>query len=272
VVRLPEIPAMRRDDEDRDYDDRDDDFNQPPRRQGMSGVLIAVIVVIAVGMIVVPLVLVGLLLPAVGKVREAAARSKDVNNMKQTVIGLHNYNDGHQGLPGPYAAKRNGKPNPGLSWRVEILPYIEQEPLYRRFNPDQSWDSPANKPASDAVVVTYLSSSDPPDNQTRFRAFVGPGTAFEDDTVGIPRGFPDGTSNTLLFVETADKVPWASPQDIPYQPGGALPALGHPGRSTFIAAMADGSVMMLNKNISPAVLHAIITRNGNEALPPGWNQ
>jgi Protein of unknown function (DUF1559)/Domain of unknown function (DUF4190) len=216
---------------------------------------------------------IGLLIPAVQKVREAAARAHDSNNAKEIALALHNFNDANQGrLPGPFVVDKNGKPNRGLSWRVAILPYVEQDSIYRQFKLDEAWDSPANKTPSQMIVRQYLSTDDLPDNQTRFRAFVGPGTAFEDDTLGIPRSFPNGTSNTLLFVETADRVPWASPQDIPYQPGGPLPALGQPNHPMFLIAMADGSVRSVKKAISPQVLHALITRNGNKPLPLNWDQ
>ncbi|HEX4592332.1 MAG TPA: DUF1559 domain-containing protein, partial [Gemmataceae bacterium] len=225
-----------------------------------QGLAIAGLVLGIVGLVVPTFIMIALLLPAVQKVREAAGRAKDANNMKMIALSIHNYNDANNGrLPGPYANGPIGKPNPGLSWRVAVLPYLEEDSLHKRFNLGQAWDSPANRSVSQTVVPWYLSTSDPPDNQTRFRAFVGPGTAFENEHLGLPRDFPDGTSNTLLFVETADKVPWASPQDLAYQPGGPLPPLGHPGRPTFLVAMADGSVVSLRKSINPAVLHAIIS-------------
>jgi hypothetical protein len=236
-----------------------------------KGPAISGLILGGVGLVIIPFISIMLLLPAVRKVREAAARAKDSNDMKVIVLGLHNYNDEKRHLPGPFVTKPDGKVNRGLSWRVAILPYVEQDALHRRFRLDEAWDSAANKPLSQTVVLDYT-STDEMDFQTRYRAFVGPGTAFEDNTLSIPRSFTDGTSNTLLFVETTDKVPWASPQDVTYQPGGALPALGHPGRSTFLAAMADGSVMSLKKNISPAVMHALISRNGNEVLPAGWEK
>jgi hypothetical protein len=75
-----------------------------------------------------------------------------------------------------------------------------------------------------------------------------------------------------MVVEAADTVPWAAPKELPYQPGGPLPSLGHPDRSVFLVVMADGSVRTLRKTVSPTVLHALITRNGNENLPANWDQ
>jgi hypothetical protein len=234
-----------------------------------NGLALAGLLLGIIGMVVPILILI----PAVSKVRQAAARSKDMNNLKQMALAVHNYNDDKNGrLPGPFALQRDGTPNHGLSWRVAILPYIEQKVLYGQFKLDEAWDSASNRTPSQVTVSQYWSTLDPGDNQTRFRAFVGKGTAFEDETLGIPRSFTDGTSNTLMFVETADRVPWASPQDIPYQPGGPLPALGQPDRSVFLVAMVDGSAKSVKKSINPAILHALITRNGNEAIPLNWDQ
>jgi hypothetical protein len=92
---------------------------------------------------------VGLLLPAVQKVREAAERSKSSSNLKQIILALHNYNDAYGGkLPAHAIYSKDGK-TPLLSWRVAILPYIEQDNLYRQFHLDEPWDSEHNKtPAS----------------------------------------------------------------------------------------------------------------------------
>jgi hypothetical protein len=235
-----------------------------------KGASIAGIVLGVVGMIVLPI---AVLLPAVSKVRLAAAKAKDSNNLKMMALGLHNANDDMGRLPGPFVTDGNGAINRGLSWRVTLLSYIEQGGLHRQFKLDQAWDSPANTSVSQTPVQWYLSTSDPADNMTRYRAFVGPGTAFDDEKpIGLGAGFPDGLANTILFVETADRVPWAAPQDVPYQPNGPLPALGHPSRSVFLVAMGDASVRQVKKTINPAVLHALITRNGNETLPPNWDQ
>ena len=110
---------------------------------------------------------IGLLLPAVSKIRGAAARSKDTNSMKMIGLGMHGHHDANRQLP---------PATEDLSWRVHILPYIEQGNVHRQFDMDQPWDSPKNRPLADTRIATYVSASDPPGfTETRFRVFTGPG-------------------------------------------------------------------------------------------------
>jgi prepilin-type N-terminal cleavage/methylation domain-containing protein len=103
-------------------------------RRRLSGfTLIELLVVIAI-----IAVLIGLLLPAIQKVREAANRSTCSNNLKQIGTALHNYHGAHQRFP-PGSVGNGGTtaaPVPAYGWPIYLLPYVEQDPLYNQINPD----------------------------------------------------------------------------------------------------------------------------------------
>jgi prepilin-type N-terminal cleavage/methylation domain-containing protein len=106
----------------------------PQTRARVGFTLIELLVVIAIIAI-----LIGLLLPAVQKVREAAARIKCANNLKQIGLALHNYEGANGRFPPGYRDPRpDSQPGPGWGWEVFLLPYVEQAALYAQIAPDQT--------------------------------------------------------------------------------------------------------------------------------------
>src|SRR6476646_8844897 len=100
----------------------------PKKRPGFT--LIELLVVIAIIAI-----LIGLLVPAVQKVREAAARTQCENNLKQMALAMHMYQDTNKKLPAGWSTNTGAAPSPYWSWSLLILPYIEQGPLYTQLAP-----------------------------------------------------------------------------------------------------------------------------------------
>src|SRR4029450_5005188 len=126
--------------------------------------LIELLVVIAIIAI-----LIGLLLPAVQKVREAAARLACSNNLKQLGLALHNHHDARGAFPAARQQVPDGSGGAFVhSWTPHVLPYVEQENLYRQYRFDVNWDDPGNAGAGGAIrvtVKTFLCPSAPQGTQ-----------------------------------------------------------------------------------------------------------
>ena len=181
-------------------------------------------------------VLVALLLPAVQAAREAARRAQCTNNMKLIMLAMHNYISTNNSFPRDITDK-DGKPL--LSWRVAILPYIDQAELYNKFKLDEAWDSPHNKELLKEMPASLRcpSLAKPEPFTTTYRAFMGPGALFETgQDIGLA-SVTDGTSNTIAIVEAKEAVSWSKPGDLPFDPQ-AAPLLMEPARRTRAASTA----------------------------------
>jgi hypothetical protein len=239
--------------------------------------------VAASGPVALSAVVVGVLLfITADRIRLAAIRVHASSRHKQIASVFHNYNDAHHGLlPGPAILGAGGQPL--LSWRVALLPYIEQEALYKQFHLDEPWDSAHNLPLLRHMPITYAAADDDAEPYTTpYQVFVGPLTPFGSPGQGLPRSFIDGTSNTILLVEARATVPWTKPVDLVYDPARPLPALGrapftrrflfrHRGPIYPLVSLADGTTKSLRPDISEATLRAAITCSGGEDLGPDWD-
>jgi hypothetical protein len=187
-------------------------------------------------------------------------------------MALHSYHERHGRLPPAVVYGEDGAPL--LSWRVLILPFLEQGELYKEFRLDEPWDGPHNKKLlarMPSVFTPFDGSSPPRPGTTFYQVFVGQGAAFEGrQGLRFREDFPDGISNTVLIVEAGSAVPWTKPQDLPYGPDLPLPRLGGLFPGTFRAAFADGSVHTLPQDTKEVTLRAAVTRNGGDQFEADW--
>jgi hypothetical protein len=215
------------------------------------------------------------LLEATQRVRGAAESVQSSNNLKQMALACHNWHATYGHWPQPAIYGKDGKPL--LSWRVALLPYMEQDQLYKQFKLDEPWDSEHNKKLIPLMPKVYEIPSTIKPGQTFYQVFTGPETAFPLDAtkkLRLPASFTDGTSNTLAIVEAAKAVPWTKPEDIPLtEQLDASKLLGnHHGRGTFLAAFCDGTVRPLPLKLDAKILRALITPNGGETIPPNFDK
>ncbi len=199
--------------------------------------------------------------------RGPSARMCSANNLKQIALSIHDYESDHGHMPPPAIYGKAGEPL--LSWRVLLLPYLEQEELYRRFRLDEPWDSPHNLRLLPEMPSWYRPvknvKSEP--HATFYQVVVGKGAAFEAGRELLLKEFGDDPSTTLLVVEAAEAVPWTQPRDLEYDKHNPLPRLGGLFDFGLNGVLADGGVRFFpNEEMNDAFLQAIITRNGGETV------
>ena len=114
--------------------------------------------------------------------------------------------------------------------------------------------------------MSYTDADSPLDPTTRIRCFYDNGALFDSRSRTTITNISDGTSNTIMYVEGAEKVTWSQFNEYKFDPNGPLPALGHPKRDTFAAVFADGSVRQMRKTVNQTTLKSLITRAGGEAV------
>jgi hypothetical protein len=107
---------------------------------------------------------------------------------------------------------------------------------------------------------------------TVYQGFAGPGALFQPGKkLRFPAAIADGTSNTILAVESSMAVPWTKPADLPFDAKKDLPDIGKAYGAKPLAALCDGSVRTLNlKKIKPETMKAAITIAGGEVLGADW--
>jgi Protein of unknown function (DUF1559) len=184
--------------------------------------------------------------PKPGNIQFPVWRTQSSQRLSQLAKAMHLFHDNNNSFP--YAKSGQGGGKGQLSWRVAILPYLEQEGLYRKFKLDEPWDSPDNKKILDEMAMpsVFISpSSDNPDREkkTYYQIITGPNTAWPNDDTRprMPGSYGLGTSNKILIVEGNTPVYWTQPEDVAFD-GSTVPPLGGIFNGDFHAAMADASV------------------------------
>ena len=237
---------------------------RPPRRSHFPVVELLVVIAI-IGM------LVALLLPSVPTAREAARRMQCANNMKQILIGLQNYHDTYNAFPPAYTVDEDGKPL--HSWRVLILPFIEQQALYEQIRLDEPWDSEHNRQfhavnmqefrCPSAVDPRRESVPVPAPTGCYYSLVTGPETAF-DGPKSKSESAGTNLSNTIFLVERRTPVNWMNPLgEMTFETacqGINVDAMGissyHPGGANV--GMADGAVRFLSDTIDKDELREML--------------
>jgi hypothetical protein len=200
--------------------------------------------------------------------RRDVGRDQSMNNLKQMMLAMHNYHDARKVFP---ADVRDAQGKPLLSWRVLILPFVEENKLYQEFHHDEPWDSPHNKKLIERMPNIYRSPASKltERGRTNYVGVVGQGTLFGEKKGLTFRDIPDGSSNTIMLVEADDDhaVIWTKPDDLPLDPKQPNKGLGGLwGDDSFLTALCDGSVRTLKRTIDPELLRRLFLRNDGKPV------
>ena len=209
----------------------------------------------------------GKLVSATDAAREAARRTQSMNNLKQIALAMHIYHDVHRGFPARASADANGKTL--LSWRVHILPYIDQQALYQEFHLNEPWDSEHNKKLIAKMPAVYRQpNGDAKTVKTNYLAPVAKGTIFESLQPCKLSSITDGTSNTIMVVESSldRSVEWSKPDDLEIDLAAPFKGLLGLRPNGFYAAFADGSVQFLQEKLGAESLRGLLTKAGGEVV------
>lgn len=206
-------------------------------------------------------IMTGLLIPAAHSAQEAARLTQDRNSMKQLGLAMHNYLDVHDRFPAQTTWNSDGKPL--LSWRVALLPFLDEQELYDQFHHDEPWDSEHNRQVARLMPDVFRNDRVSAKNQTVVQSFVGKGAFFDGPQGPRFSDFTDGSSNSLMLVEAdADQaVVWTKPADLKFDPGNPAKGVGSLRENGFLAIMADGHVRFISAEIDPETLRRIVIRN-----------
>jgi hypothetical protein len=215
-----------------------------------------------------------LIMPSVRMPRAVVWRMQCSNHLKQIGLALQNYHDQYGSFPPAYIRDAKGKPM--HSWRVLILPFIEQRQLYEKYRFDEPWDGPNNSKLHNEIVSVFCcpSRSDKqPRTETSYVVVVGSQTLWPGTKATKLSDVTDGTSNTIMAVEVANSgIHWMEPRDlhIVQMPLAINPPRGqgissyHP--NTAWAVFADGHTAALRTDTPPKTLHALLTAAGGEQI------
>jgi hypothetical protein len=207
-------------------------------------------------------------------------RPLSLNNLKQIALAFHNYHDVYKTFP---AAVQTGPKQVPRSWRVTILPFLENLPLYQKYRQDEPWDSAHNKALLAEIPEVFRSPRAPANStNTAYSGFSPPDDSASPAKVlqfapalGGTRGInmaqiTDGTSNTLLVVEANLEVPWTKPEDIPFDESRPVPFLGGIHQAGFCAALCDGSAGFIPDAYDRDMLKRLIGRSDGQQPKPPW--
>ena len=205
------------------------------------------------------------------------AQRRKINDLRQVVLAFHNYESAYRHFPNAYTAEDPNKPL--LSWRVHILPFLDEGNLYEQFNLDEPWDSENNRALLKRMPDCYNFAEGPAESgKTTVLGIGGPNGPIQKpqfrngqkirDGIGFG-SIMDGSSNTVLLVEAGEDlaVEWTKPTEFAPNEATIKKLLSR----KFAAGMGDGSVHEFPVGFPAKTFKAMTTIAGGEDVAD-WYQ
>jgi len=155
-----------------------------------------------------------------------------------------------------------------VSWRVQLLPYLGEDKLFKQYNQSEPWDSEANQKVLAQMPAVYRApGADPKSTMTSYSLPITKGGMHPEAVMkrGVSeQNFNDGTLYTIAIIETETQIPWTKPDDLVIDKTAPLPALGFKDQPTLRVIMASGDIRIIRKNVNSEQLYPWLTPRGGE--------
>ncbi len=234
-------------------------------------------------LLAITLVFLAFALPAFEVARESSRSLACRNQLRCVGLALESYERDYGRLPPAYLTSSEGQPL--LSWRVLLLPKLEQKAVLDRLNTAEAWNSDSNSPHTDASNECFCCPSNPDslENAASYFAVVGPATAWPGRRGRMLNEITDEPSRTILVIEVPSRgIRWAEPKDLSFeeavhvlmQPPTNKDGSGHPFPERFFykpdycrhVLFADGNVRTLKGPLRRELAVALLTARGGEYI------
>lgn len=241
------------------------------RKRSVAWMLAAVVMLLIVGAAGIAIVQVGGTTAA--RLRAGRTRIASIQNLEKIAQALNAYAADHGAYPAPAIRDGNGKAL--LSWRVLILPYLDEVELYDQFDLDAPWDSVQNQQVTygEMPSVYRHPDSDSWATESVYHMVTGDGTLFPTSGPLGPKQAIDGAAKTILLVESHSSSIWTEPIDLNYAAsGGTINSasgtdLGGVTAGGVCVVTVDGRGHFLSELTAPMTVHSLVTPQGGEPLP-----
>ncbi|GAB5404037.1 MAG: hypothetical protein Aurels2KO_22680 [Aureliella sp.] len=200
------------------------------------------------------------------------------NNMKKLALAVLNYESAHGRFPPPYIPDDNGMPM--HSWRVLVLPFVEETALYERYDFTKPWNHPDNLKLADEMPTVFscpTCQSPHANYTTSYVAIVGDKTLWPTNGTTRAKDVSDGLYSTLMLIESeAARTHWMAPHDlrfseiVPTTATGRTMVVDTGHQDVATAAFANGGIHTLHGDHSAEMLKALSTKAGREFID--WDE